>query len=71
MKNMDEVIMDIHGSVKGMEASFSAHINDKSRHQLPPCKFYDGLVIRLWGVFIVGVGGLGTAVYQLFVKTNN
>ena len=65
MKNSDELIIEIHGTVMQMKGELVSHINNPIVHQVPPCEFYKGLVFRLWGVLVLGLTALGTTVWHL------
>ena len=54
-------IHEMHGMVREMHGRFSAHVENKTIHQVPPCKFQRGMVARMWAAIIVAFGAICTA----------
>ena len=69
--HVDEIRLDIKELIKNTShliGQFESHVKDTTKHQVPPCRFHEGLVNRLWAVSVIAIGGLLTAVWGVFSK---
>ena len=68
IKDIHDKLSDLNINVANYIGRFDMHIANQAIHQNPPCKAHQDLANRLYGVAVLAIGGLITAVWGVFSK---
>jgi hypothetical protein len=68
IKDIHDKIDELNRNTANMLGRFDSHIQNGAIHQLPPCYGLRNLSNRLWGIGVLAVAGLMTAVWGVFSK---
>ena len=68
IKGIHEKLNELNINVARAVVRFDMHAENQAIHQNPPCKAHQDLANRLYGVAVLAIGGLITAVWGVFSK---
>jgi hypothetical protein len=69
--NIDEIRLDIKDLIRNTShliGQFESHVKDTNKHQIPPCRFHNSLITRLWGIAVMAVSGLAISIWGVISK---